>query len=293
MPALQGLASLRQTVSGPPSETTREALASSGLPADTRHGGPLLTGPGYPQDTAPYPARPQPAYGPAGVEDDLGDWCLGAEIMRADAPPGARWAGGPGNHGGPFPAWGSHYGQTRDGEGAATLQADSLADHGKNFGMGAMRQNLPADDWQGNPGAHFRQTYAESAGTTAQAGGVPDQIKVTGGRDRQQGWPKGNAVFQVGHIRRRQQSDGVPYNTQWLGAVHRPMITRYNGQKNTFDGPDSPYGAGGPAGDESTGMMQTAGSGVAVLTDPTPYTPPADPSYGASPVVASDTYADW
>jgi hypothetical protein len=162
-----------------------------------------------------------------------------------------------------------------------------MGDHAADFGMGEQRQNVYGHDWQG---AHFRQTYAESAGTTNQAGGVPDQLKVTDGHDRQQGWNRGNPVFQVGHILKNDQVDGVPYNTQWLGTLHRPLIIRRNGGKNTFDGPDSPYGV---YGDESVAMMQTAGSGVSVLSDPTPYTPPADPTYGAQPVGVSDSYADW
>jgi hypothetical protein len=160
-----------------------------------------------------------------------------------------------------------------------------MADHANDFGMGDQRMNTYGHEWQG---ASFRQTYAESAGTTNQAGGVPDQLKTTDGHDRQQGWNRGNPIFQVGHILKRNQRDGVPYNTQWLGAVHRPMVVRVNGSKNTFDGQDSPYGA---TGDESVDMMQTPGSGVSVLTDPTPYTPPADPTYGAVPVQASDTFA--
>jgi hypothetical protein len=162
-----------------------------------------------------------------------------------------------------------------------------MADHANDFGMGTQRMNTYGHEYQG---AHFRQTYAESAGTTQQAGGVPDQLKTTGGRDRVQGWDRGNPVFQVGHILKRDQSDGVPYNTQWLGAAHRPMIVRQVGQKNTFDGPDSPYAS---AGDESVDMMQSHGSGVAVITDPTPYIPPADPTYGAIPVGPSDFYAEW
>lgn len=287
MPGLQGLAPLGQVVQ--PSSDQGE-LERSGLPADTRHGGPLLSGPGYPQGTAPYPSSPQGAYGPSGIEGDIGDWCLGAQIARSDAPPGSRWTGEKGNHGGPFPAWAGTHGEQRDGVTAARLQVDSMADHGADFGMGTQRQNTYADDNMGNPGAHYRQTYAESAGTTEQASNVPDQLKVTDGRDRVQGWNRGNAIFQVGHILKRDQSDGVPYNSQWLGAAHRPMIVRRNGVKNTFDGPDSPYAQ---AGDESVDMMQTPGYGVSVQTDPTPYTPPADPSYGTVQVAPDNSYADW
>jgi hypothetical protein len=281
---LKGLAPLGPYVQ-PASE--QGELERSGLPADRRHGGPLLTGPGYPYQTGPYPSSPQGSYGPSGIEGDLGNWCVGADLPRADAPPGSRWTGEKGNHGGPFPAWAGTYGQSRDGETSARLQVDSMADHSADFGMGTQRQNVYGHDFQG---AHFRQTYAESAGTTELDPRVPDQIKVTDGRDRVQGWKRGNAIFQTGHILRRDQADGVPYNTQWLGAVHRPMTIRRAGYKNTFDGPDSPYGT---AGDESMDMMQTHGDGVSVQSDPTPYTPPADPTYGAVPAMASDAYADW
>lgn len=267
--------------------TSQAALESSGLPADRRHGQAPLTGPGYPHETGPYPGQPQGSYGPSGIEDDLGSWALPSELPRADAPVSARFDSEKGNHGGPFPAWGATYGETRNGAAQAQAQTDSMADHAADFGMGDQRMNVYGHDFQG---AHFRQTYAESAGITQQAGGVPDQLKTTGGGDRVQGWDKGNPVFQVGHILKRDQADGVPYNQQWLGAVHRPMVIRYNGDKNTFDGQDSPYG---PAGNESVDMMQTPGSGVSVLTDPTPYTPPADPTYGAQPVLASTEFADW
>lgn len=287
MPGLRGLAPLNQVVQSP---SEQGELERSGLPADRRHGGPLLTGPGYPHQTAPYPSAPQGSYGPSGMEDDLGDWCLGGEVPRSDAPPGSRWTSEKGNHGGPFPAWGSAYGQNRDGVTQAQLQTDAMADHANDFGMGTQRMNMYADDNMGNPGAHYRQTYAESAGDTQNAGGVPDQLKTTGGGDRVQGWNRGNPVFQVGHILKRDQSDGVPFNNQWLGALHRPMIVRQNGQKNTFDGQDSPYAS---AGDESVDMMHTHGYGVSVITDPTPYTPPADPTYGATPVGPSNSYADW
>lgn len=287
MAGLQGLQGLDKLVVQPPSE--QGELERSGTPADRRHGGPLLTGPGYPTSTGPYPTGPQGAYVDPNFGEPADDWCLGASMPRADAPPDS-YTGGKGNHGGPFPAWGETYGQPRDGEMAAQLQVDSMGDHAADFGMGTQRQNIYADDNQGDPGAHFRQTYHESAGDGGSElwARSPEQFRTTGGGDRVSGWPKGNKVFDVGHILRRDQSDGIPYNHQWLNAAHRPMIVRRAGVKNVYDGPDSPYGW---AGDETQDMFQ--GAQGAVMTDPSPYTPPADPTYGTSPVQASDVYADW
>jgi hypothetical protein len=289
---LAGLQGLDKLVVQPPSE--QGELERSGLPADRRHGGPLLTGPGYPTSTGPYPTGPQGAYTDPNFGEPAEDWCLGAAMPRDNAPPDS-YQGGKGNHGGPFPAWASTYGEQRDGQATSDLQLQSMADHANDFGMGEQRQHIPADDNQGDPGAHYRQTRHLSAGQGSDFfGRVPGQFAVVGGGDRVTGFAEGpanaNVSADVGHILRRDQSDGIPFNYQWLGAAHRPMIVRRAGVKNTYDGPDSPYGTG-PAGDETQNMFQ--GSQGAVMTDPTPYVPPADPTYGGQPVQPSDAYAEW
>jgi hypothetical protein len=270
MAPLAGLRPLAsQTVYAIPEENI---LSRSGNIADPRHGENQSGNPPY--LTGPYPnqAGTQGAYGPTGIEDPyLDNWSL------APGNPAADQDQSPHTHGGPFPSPG--YGETRFGEGPAaqwTQQEANAAMHSADFGVGEMRQHNPHGTEYVN--ATFYQEYAESEGTTKTEGMRTPMTQLTGaggGRDREVLGNGGNPIFKVGHIgQRRSQRDGVPYNDQWLDAAQRPFAVKTTGEKNTFDGTDSPYGA---AGDETTGMMLSPDQ-AAVMSDATAYNPPADPS---------------
>jgi hypothetical protein len=277
--SLTGLRPLvSQTVYPVPEENI---LSRSGAPADPRHGMDQSGNPPY--LTGPYPnqAGSQGAYGPSGLEDPyLDNWSLNQGTVDPDQSPIT--------HGGPFPAHGQSYGELRNSDAVWSDQADAMAMHAADFGTAELMQFNPQGTEYYN--ADFSRQYAESEGTTKTDGmRIPMTIisGEGGGRDRENLGNGGNPVFKVGHIgQRRSQHDGIPYNSQWLDAAQRPFIVRYNGQKNTYDGQDSPYGL---AGDETTNMMLGPDQ-AAVMTDATAYNPPADPSV-APAYTANDAWA--
>jgi hypothetical protein len=90
----------------------------------------------------------------------------------------------------------------------------------------------------------------------------------------------------------RQQTDGVPFNFNWLDASERPFIPKgqqtnmYTGQ--TLDGPDSPYGT---AGDQTDYHDAVYGPAM-VEGAATPYAAPPDPTLGQGyPDSGEDVFA--
>lgn len=270
---LQGLSA--QTVYPVPEENI---LSRSGGPADPRHGEIQAGAPPY--LTGPYPAQAgsQGAYGPSGLEDPFMDsWALSEGTRDPDQSPDG--------HAGPFPAPG--YGQVRDGAAEWGIQAEGMDAHAADFGTPAIVAANPQGLEFEN--ATFDQRRFESEGTTVTAGmRVPGTILTGagGGRDREVLGNGGNPHFSVAHVQRRDQVDGVPFNFQWMDASQRPFTVRQTGLKNSFDGPDSPYGA---AGDETQNMMLGPDQ-AAVMTDATAYTAPAAPTV-APAAPASDSWA--
>jgi hypothetical protein len=260
-------------------------LSRSGGPADPRHGENQAGNPPY--LTGPYPtaAGEQGAYGPSGLEDPfLDSWALGAGSSASDPDQS------PHSHAGPFPSPG--YGENRNTGGPPEQVEQQMANaamHAADFGVA---ERVIEFNPQGTEyvNASFYRQYAESEGTTKTLGmRVPMTILSGegGGRDIENLGNGGNPVFKVGHIgQRRVQDDGVPYNYQWIDALQRPFSVKRTGEKNTFDGQDSPYGA---AGDETQNMMHSPDQ-AAVMTDATAYTPPADPSV-AQAYTANDAWA--
>lgn len=262
---LQGLQA--QTVYAVPEANI---LSRSGDVADPRHGENQAGAPPY--LTAPYPtqAGEQGSYGPSGLEDPFsGSWALSEGTNDPDQSPIS--------HAAPFPSPG--WGEVRHGDAEWEIQAQGMDAHAADFGTPVMVQQTP--NGQDFTGATFRQTYAESEGTAPVSGQAPGFMLsgAGGGRDRVVLGNGGNPHFSVAHIQRRDQEDGVPFNRQWLDSLQRPFIVRQVGLKNTFDGPDSPFG---PSGDESSMMMQGPDQ-AAVMTDATAYVAPPDPNVAPAP----------
>ena len=283
MAGLQGLQGLYQQTTNAVDESG--ILERSGTSADPRHGGPYLTGPGYPTQTGPYPSQGnQGEYGPVEMQDPYtGSWSLTKGSYDPDQSPIG--------HGGPFPAHGDGYGEVRFGEGPQTqwrIQSEGMAAHAADFGTAEITQLNP--QYSEYTGATFEETRWESPGTTISDGLVVPKFILSGeggGRDIEVLGNGGNPIFKVGHMLRRTQKDGIPYNYQWMDSSQRPFTVRRVGVKNTFDGPDSPYG---DAGDETQNMAQSANQ-AAVMSDATDYVAPAVPT--VAPASASSTPWAW
>lgn len=276
MAGLQGLQGLYQQTTNPVDESG--ILERSGISADRRHGGPYLTGPGSPTHTGPYPSVGNTGeYGPVDMQDPYtGSWALSKGSYDPDQSPIG--------HGGPFPSQGAPHGETRNGDAQWAVQREGMKAHAADFGTAEHRQFNPQGTEYYN--ANFEETRWESAGTTISDGlQVPKFILSGegGGRDIEVLGNGGNPIFKVGHMLRRTQKDGVPYNYQWFDSAQRPFTVRRVGVKNTFDGPDSPYG---DAGDETQNMAQGTNQ-AAVMSDATDYVAPSVPT--VAPASSSST----
>lgn|ERR1039458_5051599 len=278
MPGLQGLQGLYQQTTNPV-DTSGILERSGGQGADPRHGGPFRVGPGYPTQTGPYPSPgdKQGAYGPVDMQDPyVGDWCLGKGSYDPDQSPIG--------HGGPFPAQGAAFGESRNGDAQWAAQQEGMDAHAASFGTAQIRQYNPNGLDFNN--ATFNAKYWESEGTTITDGIVVPRSILSGeggGRDREVLGNGGNPHFSVAHMQHRQQIDGIPYNYQWMDSAQRPFTVRRVGVKNTFDGPDSPYGE---AGDE-TQHMNLGTQQAAVMSDASAYVVPATPTVAPSATPSS------
>ena len=120
--------------------------------------------------------------------------------------------------------------------------------------------------------------YAPGAGsgpamgnTARQYGSQQDTVQGGGGTN--------DYGYGQAHVQNyRQQTDGVPYNYQWLDAAERPFIPKGQATNmwgaQTLDGPDSPYGE---MGDQTDYSAQTFAPAM-VEGPATPYQAPPDPT---------------
>ncbi|HLK00471.1 MAG TPA: hypothetical protein VKU39_11260 [Streptosporangiaceae bacterium] len=132
------------------------------------------------------------------------------------------------------------------------------------------------------PGNQLRYAPGAGSGPAMRQGGG-----LTGGSgfDHAQGGGQPNAHgYGDAHVQNyRQQADGVPFNYNWLDASERPFIPK--GQQTnmfmaqTYDSPDSPYGAMGDQTD-----YHDATFGPAMVESPaSAYTAPPDPVLAQAP----------
>ena len=133
------------------------------------------------------------------------------------------------------------------------------------------------------PGDQLR--YAPGAGSGPAMGNTARQYGSQ--MDTEQGGGELNDYgYGQAHVQNyRQQTDGVPYNYQWLDAAERPFIPKGQATNTwgaqTLNGPDSPYGEMGDQTDYSEQTFMPA----MVEGAATPYQAPPDP-------VMATAYAD-
>lgn len=242
-------------------------------------------------DQTPYPATTVTGYAGRGQH-------------RGYEPTGTSPAEGPSNHAGPYPRTWTQAGALRPDQGTQVddqwtdQEARRITHEG---GYGADLTGWTAAD---EPEFSRRDVYYQTQGATLlQAPG--DQLRFapqggaamgrgahqTGiGDDTAQGGGASNAYgYGDAHVQNyRQQTDGVPYNYNWLDASERPFIPK--GQQTnmymaqTFDGPDSPYGAAGDQTDYSAATF-----GPAMVESPaSPYAAPPDPPLSQAPSPSAD-----
>lgn len=253
-------------------------------------------------DQTPYPATTVSGYGGRGQH-------RGYEEL------GTAPAEGPGNHAGPYPRTWTQAGRLRPEPGTTlddqlTEQEARRITHEGGYGADRTGWTAPAEPEFGrrdvyyqtqgetllDPGVGGQLRYAPGAGsgaTNRRGGGE----KPSGpGADHVQGGGQPNAYgYGDAHVQNyRQQTDGVPFNYQWLDASERPFIPK--GQQTvmyagaTLDGPDSPYGA---AGDQTDYHADTFAPAM-VESPATPYAAPPDPVMAqAGPPGADDDVFAW
>lgn len=214
----------------------------------------------------------------------------GEEVAGGTAP-----AAGYSTHAGPYPRTWTSAGRLRPEPGTQlddqwTEQEARRITHEGGYGAEVTGYTGPDE-----PEVHRRDVYYQTQGGSLLeapgpqlryapgAGSGPNQgPKDNGGSgyDEVQGGGVPNAYgYGDAHVQNyRQQTDGVPFNYQWLDASERPFIPKgqqtnmYTGQ--TLDGPDSPYGAAGDQTDYHDAIWAPA----MVEGPATPYAAPPDPT---------------
>jgi hypothetical protein len=224
---------------------------------------------------------------------------------------GTAPAEGYSSHAAPYPRTWLQAGRTRPEPGTLlddqwTEQEARRITHEGGYGAGRTGWTAPDE-----PEVHRRDVYYTSQGSTLLeapgtqlryapgAGSGPQGSKGAGlaggsGFDHAQGGGKPNDYgYGDAHVQNyRQQTDGVPFNYNWLDASERPFIPKgqqtnmYTGQ--TLDGPDSPYGV---AGDQTD--YHDATTGPAMVEGPaTAYAAPPDPTLSQGyPDTGEDVWA--
>lgn len=261
---------------------------------------------GQQADQTPYPVTVSDGYAGKG---------------RKPASPGQYTEGGtaPGEgystHAGPYPRTWLQAGRTRPETGTEiddqwTEQEARRITHEGGYGAQVTGYTSPMDPMD----VHRRDVYYQSQGhplrfdpgtlrRVPMADSGPNSAK--GNRDMADGALDDEAMgagvpndygYGDAHIQNyRQQTDGVPFNYQWLDASERPFVPKgqatnmWTGQ--TLDGPDSPYGA---AGDQTD--YHDATFGPAMVEGPaTAYAAPPDPTV-VQPAPSSpeeDVWSTW
>lgn len=237
-------------------------------------------------DQTPYPATVVTGYAGRGQH-------------RGYEAAGSAPAEGPENHAGPYPRTWLQAGRLRPEPGTelddqwTEQEARRITHEG---GYGADRPGPTGPD---EPEFSRRDVYYQTQGSTllqapgnqlryapgAGSGPAMGQSRQTGSNnDQVQGGGQPNDYgYGDAHVQNyRQQTDGVPFNFNWLDASERPFIPKgqltnmYMAQ--TLDGADSPYGA---AGDQTDYSEQTFAPAM-VEGPATPYQAPPDPTMGTA-----------
>jgi hypothetical protein len=249
-------------------------------------------------DQTPYPVTVMTGYSGRGQH-------------RGYEPAGTAPGGPPANHAGPYPRTWLQAGRTRPEPGTQvddqwTEQEARRVTHEGGYGAGLTGYTAADEPQFGRRDVYYQtqgQTLLADPGQQLRyapgAGSGPSSAKgnrdaSSSQSDQAQGGGQPNAWgYGDAHVQNyRQQTDGVPFNFNWLDASERPFIPKgqqtnmYTGQ--TLDGPDSPYGA---AGDQTD--YHDATFGPAMVEGPaTPYAAPPDPTLGQGyPDAGEDVFA--
>lgn len=225
---------------------------------------------------------------------------------RGYEPGGAAPAEGYSSHAGPYPRTWLQAGRTRPEPGTElddqwTEQEARRITHEGGYGASRTGYTGPAE-----PEVHRRDAYYTSQGSTLlqppgsqllhapsggaanSRGGRHDAVDTVQADGTLNGYGYGAA-----HVQNyRQQTDGVPFNYNWLDASERPFIPKGQATNmfmaQTLSGPDSPYGA---AGDQTDYYAATTGP-ASVEGPATAYAAPPDPTLSQGyPDAGEDVFA--
>lgn len=214
-------------------------------------------------------------------------------------------------HAAPFPRTWTQAGRTRPEPGTQlddqwTEQESRRITHEGGYGA-----DKPANRAGEPPVFGRRDFYYQTQGETLLDPDMSEQVRFAGdgpamGNTARQHGPNSDHVQGGGHdnaygygqahvMNYRQQTDGVPFNYNWLDASERPFIPKGQATNmwaaQTLDGPDSPYGAMGDQTDYHAAVWAPA----MVEGPATPYAAPPDPTLNTTGYADSgdDVFAEW
>jgi hypothetical protein len=243
-------------------ETGAGSLWSQGSTVDPEHGQHVVTD-APSQVLTGY--TPEPMVPLNGVPLLEGTWGLSGSAWQPDDTPLT--------HAAPVPGWAGSY---QDHDALAVMHSKSAAIHAEDFGALVRHTSLQGvdeatwDQWQSNePGGNVLAP-------------VDGQLRYMGGRDTTQGYDLRNRYgFDAGHRERHVATDPQPF--VFLDSAERLFIVPQ--VNSTFTPTDSVQGP------NPTGQFRDAGD--INSTDPTAYTPPAEPDSFSGTVASGPVSAGW